>query len=248
MRAFIIGLKRLVRGILLGTGALFFLVLIWLLTGFPLGFDRLCIQSQAPIEAEYIVCVAGGLTTGELPTDEGWQRIYAAVQLYLDGWGKKIIFTGGGSNRMSEAEVYAEAANWLGMAAGDAVLDPGPSRTSEHPRNILKLVGMGITKETALDIVTTTLHSKRTALCFAKAGFKNIRTVVSYKATGKRNKSRPDVIPYLRAERASRLPNFQQNDKVYNDIFMRLKWRSAYFFTALRELAALASYKIKGNI
>lgn len=238
----------MLRGLLLGSGVFFLLVLIWFLAGFPLGFDRICIQSQAPIESEYIVCVAGGLTTGQLPTEEGWQRIYAAVQLYLDGWGKKIIFTGGGSNRMSEAEVYAEAAEWLGMAAGDAVLDSGPNRTSEHPRNILKLAGTGITKETTLDIVTTPLHSKRTALCFVKAGFKNFRMVVSYKATGKRATSKPNSAPYLRAEKTSRLPDFRPSDKIYNDIFMRLKWRTANFFSALRELAALASYKLKGYI
>jgi uncharacterized SAM-binding protein YcdF (DUF218 family) len=248
VRAHTFGLKKLLRGILLGSGAFFLLVLIWLLAGFPLGFDRLCIRSQAPIEADYIVCVAGGLTTGELPTDEGWQRIYTSVQLYLDGWGKKIIFTGGGSNRMSEAEVYAEAAEWLGMAAGDAVLDPGPNRTSEHPRNILKLAGAGITKETALDLVTTPLHSKRTALCFAKAGYTNFRMVVSYKATGKRPASRPNSTPFLRAQKASRLPDFSPGDKIYNDLFMRMKRRSGHFFTALRELAALAAYKLKGYI
>lgn len=242
------GFKRLLRGQFLVAGVIFNLALIWLLAGFPLGFDRLCVRSEAPVEADYIVCVAGGLTTGELPTDDGWQRIYTAVQLYLDGWGKKIIFTGGGSNRMSEAEVYAEAAEWLGMAAGDAVLDPGPNRTSEHPSNILKLAGTGITKETALDVVTTPLHSKRTALCFAKEGFKNIRMVVSYKAAGKRAASRPDSARFLRAEKASRLPDFRPSDKVYNDLFTRMKRRSAHFFTALREMAALAAYKLKGYI
>ena len=83
----------------------------------------------------------GGFDRGNLPTDDGWGRIYTAVQLYFDGFGRKIVFTGGGTGRVSEAEVYAEAARWLGLSEEDAVLDPGPNQTSEHPKNILSIDG-----------------------------------------------------------------------------------------------------------
>jgi uncharacterized SAM-binding protein YcdF (DUF218 family) len=222
------GMKKFIRILFFSGGALFFLIVFWFLASLPLGFDRFCIRSQAPVTSEYIVCVAGGITSGELPTEDGWQRIYTAVQLYFDGWGKKIIFTGGGSGKMSEAEVYAEAAGWLGMAQEDAILDSG--------------------LEKALNIVTTPLHSKRTALCFAKAGFTNMRLVVAYRATGKLPTSRPDSTTYIRSEKKSKVADFKPSDKVYNDVFMRMKVRSAYFFTALRELAALAAYKLKGYI
>lgn len=261
-------LKRFLFLALAAIGAVSALLLVWFLAGWPLGFDKICIRSQQPIEADYIVCVGGGVSAGQLPSDEGWQRIYTAVQLYLDGWGNKIVFTGGGSGRLSEAEIYAEAAGWLGMAAEDAVLDPGPNQTSEHPRNILALAGAGMTTETRLNIVTSPLHTKRTALCFAKAGFMNFRMVAGYRATGVRKAmravpserlgepdivkevvvSRPDSGGYIRAEKESRLPDFRPSRKAYNDLFLRLKRRSSYFFTALRELAALAAYKAKGYI
>ncbi len=240
-------------------------VFVWLITAFflfeilgaafrlPLFIDRLCIDSEAPREADFIVCVGAGLTTGALPTDDGWGRIYSSVQLYLDGYGKKIIFTGGGSERISEAEVYAEAARWLGLADGDAMLDPGPNQTSEHPNNIRKISGLDISNMTPLNIVTSELHSKRTALCFKKAGYVNFRLVTSYRATGRRASggilvSRPDASPFLRAEKTSALPSFHPSGKSYDDIFMKMRQRSWRFLTALRELAALAVYKLKGYI
>ena len=259
---------KIIRGYLFAIGVGFSLFLIWTIFGLPIFIDRLCIRGEAPIEADYIVCVAGGLSGGNLPQEVGWERIYAAVQLYLDGYARKVIFTGGGSSRVSEAEVYAEAARWLGLAEHDAMLDPGPNQTAEHPRNIMKIAGAGITRETALDIVTSPLHSRRTALCFKKAGFTNFRMVTGYRATGRRTAvrafpsdipgappvmkkvlvSRPDASAYLRAEKTSNLPGFKQSNKAYDDILLRLKWRSAYFFNALREIAALAVYKLKGYI
>jgi uncharacterized SAM-binding protein YcdF (DUF218 family) len=244
-------LKKSLKFYLVFAGIFLTVFVLWTILGLPIFIDRICIRSEAPVEAAYIVCVGGGITGGNLPSDDGWGRIYTAVQLYLDGFGKKIIFTGGGSGRVSEAEVYAEAARWLGLGEGDAILDPGPNQTSEHPKNIILIEGVGIGKETTLDIVTSTLHSKRTALCFGKAGFTKFRLVTAYRATGRRKVegrivSRYNAAEYLRDEKKSVLPAFKQSDKVYNDVFMRLKWRSAYFFTALRELAALAAYKVKG--
>lgn len=251
------GLKKFLKVEAIAFGILFNLLLIWMILGLPYGFDQLLIISEKPIQADYIVCVSGGLTGAELPTDDGWQRIYTAIQLYLDGWAGKIIFTGGGSSRLSEAEGYAEAAGWLGMAPGDAILDPGPNRTSEHSRNILNLQGLAINTETRLNIVTTPLHSKRTMLCFKKAGFKNIRMVVAYKATGKRTVlredkevvvSRPNSQVYLRDERESRSADYKPSDKAYNDILFRMRGRADRLLSALREWAALAAYKLKGYI
>jgi len=245
--------KKSLKFYLLFAGILFSVSVLWTILGLPIFIDRICIRSEAPVEAEYIVCVGAGLTGGNLPTDDGWGRIYTAVQLYLDGYGKKVVFTGGGSGRVSEAEVYSEAARWLGLGEGDAVLDPGPNQTSEHPKNIMMIDGVGIGRATPLDIVTSTLHSKRTALCFAKAGFTNFRLVTSYRATGRRKVegrivSRYNAGEYLREKKTSGLPAFKQSGKTYNDVFMRLKLRSAYFFTTLRELSALAVYKVKGLI
>ena len=246
-------LKKILRLYLWTSASFLLLFVFWALTGLPLFIDRECILSQEPADAEYIVCVGAGFTTGNLPTDDGWGRIYSAVQLYLDGFGRKIIFTGGGSSRISEAEVYAEAAHWLGLGENDALLDWAPIKL----RNTLGIFSFSrtpqSTKEHPSTSATSELHSKRTALCFKKAGFKNFRLVTGYSATGKRIVeekvvSRPSAEPFLRAERTSQLSGFKQSDKVYNDVFFRLKWRSSHFFTTLRELSALLIYKLKGYI
>jgi len=261
-------LRKLCKIYLFAAGLFLSFFVLWAVFGLPLFLDRICIRSERPIDAEYVVCVGAGLDSGNLPTDDGWGRIYIAVQLYLDGYGKKIVFTGGGSGRVSEAEVYAEAARWLGMAEDSSFLDPGPNRTSEHPKNILLIEGADIEKNTPLNIVTSKLHSKRTALCFEKGGFTKFRLVTTYQATGRRKVvrlvpseipgeppvmkevlvSRQDAAEYLRDEKISSLPAFKKSDKVYDDVFSRLKWRSAYFFTTLRELASLVAYKVKGFI
>ena len=256
-------IKGLVKAYLVVCGIFLHLFLLWMITGWPLFFDRVLIRSESPVDAEYIVCVCAGLTGGNLPTDDGMQRIYTAVQLYLDGYGAKIIFTGGGSGRVSEAEVYAETAGWLGFLRDDAVFDPGPNQTSEHPKNILKIGGLNITRGTRLNIVTSALHSRRTALCFEKDGYSNFRMVTAYSATGRtaekplppekaREEKRAELWKnpdrYIRERQASRLEEFHPSAKVYNDVLIRLKWHTAYFFTALREIGAIAWYKVKGYI
>jgi hypothetical protein len=79
------------------------------------------------------------------------------------------------------------------------------------------------------------------------------RKSVSGKSEPSRPVVRPDIpleeIPKLiRADKATKLDTYRPSEKIYNDIFMRLKRRSAYFFTALRELGALVVYKLKGYI
>jgi hypothetical protein len=50
-----------------------------------------------------MVCVTGGLSNDFLPTEDGWRRIYTSIQLYLDGYAPKIIFSGGGSEKVTVA-------------------------------------------------------------------------------------------------------------------------------------------------
>ena len=245
-----IKIKRVLRNYLIFNGFLLTLFIFWSIAGWPFFFDRLLIQSQLPAEAEYIVCIGGGLTTALLPTDDGWPRIYTAVQLYLDGYGRKILFTGGGAEKISEAEVYAEAAHWFGLPEEDVVFDPGPNQTSEHPLDIQKIAGLNISRATPLNIVTSALHSKRTALCFKKNGYTNFRLVTGYTATGKRVTAgkTEEVTKYLRAARTSKLENYTAKEKAYNDVFMRLRRRTSHFFSALREISAIVVYKVKGYI
>lgn len=262
------GIKRALRIYAIVCAAFLTLFAVWIIFDLPFYFDRLCVRAEEPIEAEYIVCLGNGVNRANLPYEPGWERIYASVQLYLDGYGKKIIFTGGGGGGLSEAEAYAQAARWLGMAEGDEVFEPAANATNEHPAGIQRIEGVKIGFDTPLNIVTSRLHSRRAALCFKKAGFTNFRLVTAYKATGKRKAvvevpseiegeppvrkevivSREGAEPYLRDEMKSTVARYKPSGKVYNDVLFRLSLRTKEFFTALRELAAMGAYKIKGYI
>jgi uncharacterized SAM-binding protein YcdF (DUF218 family) len=235
-------LKKIIVLYLIFCGAIFTIGTVWLALGWPLFFDRLLIECQTPMKADFIVCVTGGLSSGVLPTEDGWQRIYTSVQLYLDGYAPKVLFSGGGPETVTESEVYAEAASWLGCAMPDIVVEPGASSTADHPSRLLRLAPSGIAKSTSLNIVTTPLHSRRTASVFKKAGFTNFKLVTEYSAQKVKD---PTVV---RSLRQSRFPEFRPSGKSYDDVLNRLKWRTEYFFSSLREVVALVVYKIKGKI
>lgn len=232
-------LTRLVHWSLLATGVLTIVLGLWLASGRRTPLERLVQESSAPQPAAAIICVTAGLSGHRLPTEEGWHRVYTAVQLLGDGFAPVIVFSGGGAGVLSEAEVYAEAARWLGAPADALVLDPVPGSTAEHPRNLLGLEGVRITRDTPLLLVTSPLHSKRTSMVFRKAGFTKLRTVTSYEA------SSPAI---ARSARTSAVPSFAPNGKSYGDPLNQLRWGFNDFIVALRELSALAAYRYSGRI
>ncbi len=226
---------------LIVAGIGFNVFVFWMGVKFPIYFDRLLIKSERPISAKAIICIAGGISDNNLPTDAGWHRIYTATQLYFDGYAPTIIFTGGGTEKITEAEVYAEAAQWFGCPEEAMIFDPNPNSTAEHPLNILKNEHLNIDQNSALNIVTSALHSRRTAMCFKKNGFTNFRMITYYSS----KKPDPKIV---RSLKTSRFKAFRPSKKKYDDIFMRLRRRTSYFFTALRELAAILWYKVKGYV
>lgn len=233
--------KRIIKTYLIISGISFNFFVFWMVGGVPIYFDRLLIKSDKPIPGEAIVCVTGGTSENNLPTVQGWQRIYTAVQLYFDEYAPKIIFSGGGAGKTTEAEVYAEAAQWLGCPEKAIILDPKANSTAEHPLNILKIKNLNINRHSALNIVTSDLHSRRTEMCFKKRGFSNFRMITYYSS----KKTDPAIVRNLKA---SRFKSFRPSNKKYDDIFTRLRRRTSYFFTVLRELAAIGWYKIKGYV
>lgn len=215
--------------------------IVWMAAGWPIFFDRWLNVSETPIKADAIVCLAGGLAGNNLPTMNGWRRIYTAVELYFDGWADKVVFTGGGTRRISEGEVYAEVAGWFGLPKEAVLIDPYPTSTAEHPENILKIKEINLKKDSPLNIVTTSLHSRRASLCFKKAEFTNFRMVTGYTARRKN----PDNVRNLKT---SQFAKFRPSHKRYNDFLFRLRNRSSYFLEALREVEAIVYYKIKGYV
>ena len=234
-------IKKITKVYFIITGIVFNIFITWMILDLPIFFDRSLIKSEKPILAEAIICIAGGTTSNNLPTVQGWNRIYTAVQLYFDNYASKVIFTGAGGVKITEAEIYAEAALWLGCPEEAIVFCPKANSTAEHPLNILKIKNLNINRHSALNIVTSDLHSRRTEMCFKKRGFSNFRMITYYSS----KKTDPAIVRNLKA---SRFKSFRPSNKKYDDIFTRLRRRTSYFFTVLRELAAIGWYKIKGYV
>jgi uncharacterized SAM-binding protein YcdF (DUF218 family) len=228
------------RVVLMSAGALAFTICGWLIVGWPVLIDRLVIENDSPRPAQAIVCLGGGLAGHNFPVEEGWQRIYTAVQLQLDGFAPLIVFSGGGSGKVSEAEIYAEVAQWLGAPPNAIALDPLPGSTAEHPGNLLRLDRAALTRQSSLIIVTSPLHTKRTAMCFRKAGFTNFRMVSSYVASHADQGA-------VRDNRVSAFSAFRPSGKRYDDPVNRLKWGFDALLTALREILAIGLYRFRGT-
>jgi uncharacterized SAM-binding protein YcdF (DUF218 family) len=233
-------LWRLVRSILLVSGAAALLACAWLIAGLPLGIDGSLNVTSAPISADAIVCIGGGTTGHDLPTADGWQRIYTSVQLFADKYAPVVVFTGRGNAKVSEAEIYADAGKWLGMRADAIRLDPLPAGTADHPGTLLKSMDGRITRNSRLLLVTSNLHSRRVLMTFRRRGFTSVTVVSDYTARTRQ----PDA---TRRE-VSSLPAFTSDNKQYADPLFTLAQRSSALFTALREWAAIGVYWWKGQL
>lgn len=228
-------IKKILKIYLIVIGILAHVGLFWMGMKWPLVFDSWLRVSHSPKQAEAIVCLSGGITGNNLPTERGLQRVYTAVQLYADGWAPRVIFTGRGGSSLSEAEVYAEAACWLGLPEQAVLVEPSSESTAEHPENLLKLNEMGLERSSSLLIVTSPFHSRRAYLCFKKDGFSNFRMITGYRAE-------------VRSLMESRIKDYKPSQKKYDDFFFRMMQRSSYFWMVVREYAAIGWYWLRGEV
>jgi uncharacterized SAM-binding protein YcdF (DUF218 family) len=221
-------LRRILRFYLLGVGLATTVVVAWLASPLPLLVNRPLVWNDPPAPADAIVCLGSGIDDG-LPSATGWQRIRTSARLYRAGFAPVILFSGGavsGSER-SVAEVYAEAAQLMGVPASACLLEPLASNTADHPARLLAtdlLRARGGTA-TRLLVVTTAYHGRRVGLCFRKAGFSRTRIITEYEAQP--SKESKDDPPSLQRHFANRL---------YAGL------------AALQEWSALAAYKARGWI
>lgn len=233
-------LKKLIHKYLLLSGLFINIFTIWLLNGTPFFIDRFLVKSDNPIYSDAIVCLCAGITKNNLPSDAGWERIYITVQLYFDKYATKIIFSGGGSAKISEAEVYAEAAHWLGCPKDAIICEPLSNNTAQHPNGILRNGDTKLGKASSLNIVTSSIHARRALLVFKKSSFSNIRLITTYHSkTTNPSINRALMISQIVPAR----PVLKKED-----VFSRLLGRTCYFLESLRELVAIVWYKIKGYI
>jgi hypothetical protein len=133
----------------------------------------------------------------------------------------------------SAKQKSTDAARWIG-------LDPLPASTAGHPDALLKSMAGRITPSTRLLLVTSPLHSRRVLMTFRKRGFTNVTVVSEYSAKS--------LLPSARRRQASALPSFTPESKQYTDPLFKLARGSSRLFTALREWAAIAVYRVRGLV
>lgn len=227
---------KLLRRFVLTVSVCTTLTVLWFVAGGPTGVDRWLDVTQPPVPADAIVVLGGGTNGANLPLPQGWDRLGTAAQLYRDGFAPIVIFSGGGTSTVSEAEIYANAGAWLGIPRSAMSFESKAQSTADHGRALLEVQlpnGRGaIARDTPLLVVTSTFHSRRALLSFHRAGFTRVRIVSTYSARSPAPPGTPAALtPTIQTHRPS--------GKQYNDILFRLAYRSFDLFIGLREVGAI---------
>lgn len=125
---------------------------------------------------KYVVVLAGGYVpnpplhplTSEL-TKFTLVRLIEGIRIYKDMPGSKLVFTGKGWAKQTEAEAMKELAVKLGVPEMDIILEKESTNTYAHTLNLKTLL-----KDETFILVTSALHMPRAMGVFEKAGFKPI--------------------------------------------------------------------------
>lgn len=206
----------------------------WLLLGGPLFVDRWLDVTEPAVPADAIIVLGGG-TVGNLPLPQGWERLTTAAALFRDRLAPVVIFSGGGTERVAEAEIYANAAAWLGLPRRILVFEPKAQSTKDHGPALLNFPlpdGRTITRDTPLLVVTSPYHSRRALLSFHRAGFTRVRIVGRHSPSAPPAAGTPDAL-------TSTIPTHQPSGKQYNDLLFRAAYRSFDLLIGLREIGAI---------
>lgn len=241
------GIVRFFWRAVCAAGVLTLAGVLWLAAGWPVGIDEWLDVTQPPVRSEAIIVLGGGTNGDNLPLPQGWERISAASRLFADGFAPLVIFSGGGTSRVSESEIYANAAAWLGIPREAMVFEAKAQSTADHGRSVRGLVlpnGTAIGPDTPLLVVTSAFHSRRALLSFSRAGFTRVRVVSRYTTN-------PAARVVNRAPPAAAAPagspvaltntvtGYQPSGKRYDDVLFRLAYRAFDFFIGLREVGAV---------
>jgi len=233
---------RWIRRAFLTVSVLTFLGVVWLVAGGPIFVDRWLDVTEPAVKAEAIVVLAGG-TVGNLPLPQGWDRLTTAANLFTDGMAPVVIFSGGGTSKVAEAEIYANAGAWLGIPRAAMVFESTAQTTGDHGVALLDVTlpnGQPITTSTPLLVVTSTFHSRRARMAFDKAGFTNVRMVSTYTPTAPAPAGTPGAL-------TSSIPTHRPSGKSYNDFLFRTAYRSFDLFIGLREVGAIALTRLRAS-
>ncbi|MBK9241832.1 MAG: YdcF family protein [Acidobacteria bacterium] len=231
-------------------GVLTLVLMLWLAAGWPVGIDRWLDVTEPPEPAAAIVVLGGGTGAGSLPLQQGWERINTAHRLYAAGFAPVVIFSGSGTQNVSQSEIYANAAAWMGIPRSVMVLEATAGGTQDHGHALRGMVlptGAVIAADTPLLVVTSTFHSRRALMAFSRAGFTRVRVVSQFTASPPDASEEPSAPavgePPEGTVRPDTLTNsvadYQPSDKRYGDLLFRLAHRTFDFFINLREMGAI---------
>jgi uncharacterized SAM-binding protein YcdF (DUF218 family) len=234
---------RVLRRAVIAAGLLTLAGLLWIAAGWSTGIDRWLDVTQPPVPSEAIVVLGGGTGMGNLPLTQGWERITTAVRLFRDGLAPVVIFTGSGSTRASQSEVYANAAQWMGLPRSAMMLEATAEGTADHGFALLTLTlpdGRPITTETRLLVVTSPFHSRRALMAFSRAGFRNVRIAGDHTPDTPAEEGTPEGL-------VNTVEGYEPSTKTYDDVLLRLAYGSFDFFVHLREAGAILVSRIRGR-
>lgn len=137
-------------------------------------FNSQSLKHQSKIE--YIVVLAGGYVpnqphhpiTSEI-TKFTLVRLIEGIRIHREMPGTKLVFTGKGWAKQTEAEAMKELAVKLGVPEAEIILEKESTNTYGHTLNLKTLL-----KDKPFILVTSALHMPRAMGVFEKAGYKPI--------------------------------------------------------------------------
>ena len=123
-------------------------------------YSIFCEKGGTPSSCDAIVAISGGNTSA---------RTTRAIELFKQGYGKKLIFSGANSDpdTISDAAQMAKQARRSGVSTNDILMDQQAKNTYENAKNVAAIIKEQ--KHKTIILVTSPYHSTRAALEFKKA-------------------------------------------------------------------------------
>lgn len=149
------------------------------------GFEVTQLKDSDKIK--YVVVLAGGYIevpeSHPLSTKLGKAtniRVIEGIKIYREIPGSKLVFTGKGWAKMTEAEAMKKFAISLGVKAEDIILENESTNTIDHTVYLKSIL-----KSDQFILVTSALHMPRSMGLFLKAGYHPIAAPTGHILTGK---------------------------------------------------------------
>ena len=150
---------------------------------------------------QYVVVLAGGHksepnipATGQI-SGHSLIRVVEGIRILRQNPGAKLVLSGGGSaDPVPEAVVMSEVSEFMGVPAGDMILESTSNDTKDQARLIKPIVG-----KAPFVLVTSATHMPRSIALFKKLGMKPIPGPAGTTARAKMPFSPQDILPKVTA-------------------------------------------------